>query len=169
LTEEGEVAIRKRRGDDAVDERLDEGLDEDALAQDDLVEDDEEELLDEEDLLDEDELVDEDEELDEPTTKRGRRGTVATRPDSAVRGKKTGPGRKTKVRESDRPGIFGRLVNFVREVVAELRKVIWPTRKELLTYTAVVVVFVTIVTSVVAGLDYGFAKLVLLVFGNKPK
>jgi preprotein translocase subunit SecE len=164
------VAIRKRRGDDAVDERLDEALDDDAPAQDDLVEDDrldEEDLLeeDEEDLLDEDELVDEDEEVEESARKRGRRGT-ATKPDTVARGKKTGPGRKSKVREADRPNIFGRLINFVREIVAELRKVIWPTRKELLTYTAVVIVFVTIVTSTVAALDYGFAKLVLVVFGN---
>ncbi len=36
-------------------------------------------------------------------------------------------------------GIFGRLARFVREIVAELQKVIWPTRKELLTYTTVVV------------------------------
>jgi preprotein translocase subunit SecE len=59
-----------------------------------------------------------------------------------------------------------RLVRFVREVVAELRKVIWPTRKELVTYTAVVVVFVVIMVSLVAALDLGFAKAVLLVFGG---
>jgi preprotein translocase subunit SecE len=52
-------------------------------------------------------------------------------------------------------------------VVAELRKVIWPTRKELITYTAVVIVFVSIMLTVVGLLDYGFAKAVLWVFGNK--
>lgn len=67
----------------------------------------------------------------------------------------------------DRPGIFARFINFVREVVAELRKVIWPTRKELLTYTTVVVVFVTIMLTVVGLLDVAFAKVVLWVFGNK--
>ncbi len=60
---------------------------------------------------------------------------------------------------------LSRLGRFYREVVAELRKVIWPTRKELVTYTTVVVVFVSIVIAIVAGLDYGFSKLVLLVFG----
>ena len=44
---------------------------------------------------------------------------------------------------------------------------IWPTRKELITYTAVVVVFVSIMLTVVGLLDYGFAKAVLWVFGNK--
>ena len=77
-------------------------------------------------------------------------------------------GRKsTRSKAPERASIFARLVNFVREVVAELRKVIWPTRKELITYTAVVVVFVTIMLTIVGLLDYGFARVVLWVFGNK--
>jgi preprotein translocase subunit SecE len=73
--------------------------------------------------------------------------------------------RKTKDGEKG-PGIFGRFGRFVREVVAELRKVIWPTRKELLTYTSVVIVFVVIMLTVVGLLDYGFAKAMLFVFGG---
>jgi preprotein translocase subunit SecE len=64
-----------------------------------------------------------------------------------------------------RRGPLGRLVLFYRQVVAELRKVIWPTRKELTTYTSVVLVFVVFVTTVVAVLDVLFAKGVLWVFG----
>ncbi|MEV1288193.1 preprotein translocase subunit SecE [Micromonospora sp. NPDC049679] len=70
-------------------------------------------------------------------------------------------------RDTERVGFFGRIIRFIREVVAELRKVIWPTRKELLTYTAVVVAFVTVMLTIVAVLDFGFAKGVLWVFGNK--
>ena len=51
-------------------------------------------------------------------------------------------------------------------MVSELRKVIWPTRKELLTYTSVVIVFLLIMTTIVVGLDYVFAKGVLWTFGN---
>lgn len=58
-----------------------------------------------------------------------------------------------------------RLSRFVREVIAELVKVIWPTRKELVTYTIVVVVFVAFMISIVAGLDALFARVVLAVFG----
>mgnify|MGYP001120854926 CR=1 FL=1 len=58
-----------------------------------------------------------------------------------------------------------RIARFVREVIAELVKVIWPTRKELVTYTIVVVVFVTVMISIVSGLDALFARLVLAVFG----
>ena len=50
-------------------------------------------------------------------------------------------------------------------MVAELRKVIWPTRRELLTYTWVVIVFVAVIATIVGIFDYGFGQLVLAVFG----
>ncbi len=62
-------------------------------------------------------------------------------------------------------GPLARLSRFVREVIAELGKVIWPTRKELVTYTTVVIVFVSIMVALVAGLDILFAKVVVWVFG----
>jgi preprotein translocase subunit SecE len=65
-----------------------------------------------------------------------------------------------------KPSLWARLTLFLRQVVAELRKVIWPTRRELITYTWVVIVFVTVVTAIVGVFDYLFTKLVLLVFGN---
>ena len=68
-------------------------------------------------------------------------------------------------RKPKQASIFARLMRFIREVRAELRKVIWPTRKELVTYTAVVIVFVSVMTALVAGLDIAFAKVVVWVFG----
>ena len=65
---------------------------------------------------------------------------------------------------ASRGGWLTRIGRFYREVVAELRKVIWPNRRELVTYTTVVVVFVSIIVAIVAGLDVLFAKLVLSVF-----
>jgi preprotein translocase subunit SecE len=65
-----------------------------------------------------------------------------------------------------RGGLFGRIGGFFREVVSELRKVIWPTRKELLTYTAIVIVFVTVMTTIVGFLDLGLGKAVLWAFGG---
>ncbi|BBH65981.1 hypothetical protein ACTI_26660 [Actinoplanes sp. OR16] len=64
-----------------------------------------------------------------------------------------------------RGGPLGRVGSFFREVVSELRKVIWPTRKELLTYTSVVIVFVVVVTAIVSGLDYVFGKGILWALG----
>ncbi len=67
--------------------------------------------------------------------------------------------------DNARPGLPARLSLFYRQVIAELRKVIWPTRKELVTYTSVVLVFVLIVIAIVSVLDFGLGQLVLKVFG----
>jgi preprotein translocase subunit SecE len=56
--------------------------------------------------------------------------------------------------------------NYLKHVAAELRKVIWPNRKQMITYTSVVLAFLVFMVALIAGSDYGFAKLVLLVFGE---
>jgi preprotein translocase subunit SecE len=56
---------------------------------------------------------------------------------------------------------------FLRQVMAELRKVVRPTRNELITYTSVVLVFVLIVMLYVSVLDYWFGRLVLFGFGGQ--
>lgn len=55
--------------------------------------------------------------------------------------------------------------NYLKQVVAEMRKVIWPNRKQMLTYTSVVLVFLAFMVALVGGADLGLSKLVLLVFG----
>ena len=77
--------------------------------------------------------------------------------------------RGTAVRESGRQGkgsLPARFVRFLREVVAELRKVIWPTRNQLVTYTIVVLVFVSFMVALVSLLDYLFGRGVLFLFGT---
>lgn len=88
--------------------------------------------------------------------------------DAVAEGKGAAVKEKVRPEKAEGVGFVGRLGRFVREVVAELRKVIWPTRNELLTYAAVVIVFVTVMTTIVALLDLAYAKGVLIVFGN-PK
>ncbi|CMI26516.1 preprotein translocase subunit SecE [Mycobacterium tuberculosis] len=46
-----------------------------------------------------------------------------------------------------------------------MRKVIWPNRKQMLTYTSVVLAFLAFMVALVAGADLGLTKLVMLVFG----
>ena len=53
---------------------------------------------------------------------------------------------------------------FLRQVIAELRKVVWPTRQQLITYFWVVLVFVTVVMTMVSLLDLGFGKLMFSLF-----
>lgn len=54
---------------------------------------------------------------------------------------------------------------FYRQVVAELRKVVWPTQQQLITYFVVVLVFVVVIMAIVSLLDLGFGRLVFQVFG----
>ena len=61
--------------------------------------------------------------------------------------------------------LFGRISLFYRQVLNELRKVVWPTRKQLSTYTAVVLVFVGFIIAVVSVFDLILTKLVFWVFG----
>jgi len=68
-------------------------------------------------------------------------------------------------RESKR-GPFARVSLFIKQVLAELRKVVTPTRKELLSYTGVVLIFVVIMMALVSALDWVFALVVTYVFGT---
>ncbi len=60
-------------------------------------------------------------------------------------------------------------VTFYRQVVAELRKVVWPTQEQLVTYFVVVMVFVVVMMTLVSALDLGFGKLVFEVFAGGSK
>nr|WP_281378456.1 preprotein translocase subunit SecE [Gordonia humi] len=60
---------------------------------------------------------------------------------------------------------FVRIWTFLKQVVSEMRKVVWPTRSEMVNYSIAVLAFLVLVTAIIAGLDIGFAKLMLVVFG----
>ncbi|MEO8107756.1 MAG: preprotein translocase subunit SecE [Actinomycetes bacterium] len=62
-------------------------------------------------------------------------------------------------------GLIARILLFYRQVVAEMRKVVWPTRNELITYTIVVVVFVAAFAGLVLVFDIGVSKVVKAIFG----
>jgi len=57
------------------------------------------------------------------------------------------------------------LLTFYRQVVAEMRKVVWPTQEQTVTYFVVVMVFVLVLIGIVSLLDLGFGKLVFAMFG----
>ena len=57
-------------------------------------------------------------------------------------------------------------VTFYRQVVAELRKVVWPSQQQLVTYFLVVMVFVLFMIAIVSLLDLAFGKAVFAVFGG---
>jgi preprotein translocase subunit SecE len=63
-------------------------------------------------------------------------------------------------------GPFAGIILFLKQVIAELKKVVTPTRKELFSYTGVVLVFVVITMALVYGLDQLFGWIVIFVFGT---
>ncbi|RKT17348.1 preprotein translocase subunit SecE [Streptomyces sp. 1114.5] len=92
----------------------------------------------------------------------GADGAAETTP---ADGEKKSGKREKKSGKRAKKGLFARIGLFYRQIIAELRKVVWPTRSELTNYTAVVVTFVVVMMAIVAGLDYGFSKLSLWIFG----
>ena len=69
-------------------------------------------------------------------------------------------------REDSRDGKRTSPVTFYRQVVAELRKVVWPTQEQLITYFLVVMVFVLFMMAFVSVLDLAFNKLAFAVFSG---
>jgi preprotein translocase subunit SecE len=55
---------------------------------------------------------------------------------------------------------------FLREVRLELKKVDWPSRAELISYTVVVLVTITVLTTYVFGLDAFFTKTIVKLLGG---
>ncbi len=68
-------------------------------------------------------------------------------------------------RKEDRLSPPARLALFYRQIIAELRKVIWPNRKQMVSYTSVVLVFLVFMVTLIGVIDLGLARLVMLVFG----
>jgi preprotein translocase subunit SecE len=55
-------------------------------------------------------------------------------------------------------------LQFLREVRLELKKVDWPTRTELTTYSTVVLVTISVLTAFVFGVDYLLTKFIFPIF-----
>jgi preprotein translocase subunit SecE len=106
----------------------------------------------------------EDSEDDEPAAPRARRAARSAS-EPAAAGAGTRSRAAAEQARADEVRQKRSLARFLREVVAELRKVIWPGRRELITYTTVVIVFVAFMVALVSGLDLLFARGVIAVFG----
>lgn len=72
--------------------------------------------------------------------------------------------RKHKDGESRNP--FKRAAIFVQESIAELRRVVWPTQKQVVTYTVIVLVFVTVMSLFVSAVDILVGRGILRIFGS---
>ena len=114
--------------------------------------------------------VEADEDVDDESPERGRGRQGGEDQEGRAKSKKAEIGpegqdeeRRKPAASSANPIIF--VYNYLKQVVAEMRKVIWPNRKQMLTYTSVVLVFLAFMVALVGWRDFGLTKLVLLVFG----
>ena len=71
--------------------------------------------------------------------------------------------KKTTTGPARNPFLF--VWTYIKQVVAELKKVIWPNRKQMISYTGVVLAFLVFMVALISAVDLGLGKLVLLVFG----
>lgn len=71
---------------------------------------------------------------------------------------------KKEVKKDKKPGFFKRITSFFKNVWFELKKVTWPTNKELMQHTSVVLGIVVILTLVVFAIDSGLGGLLSLIF-----
>lgn len=90
-----------------------------------------------------------------PKKAQGKTPAPNPRPTPQGRRKPEKAGSYTKAVAAERKGS-----RFISEVIAELKKVSWPTRNALLQSTAVVLVVVAIVSAYLAALDAVFRRLI---------
>ena len=63
-------------------------------------------------------------------------------------------------------GIFRRMINSMKATKSEFKKVVWPTKKQLINNTAIVIAALVVVGLVIFGLDTAFVSLAELVIGK---
>ncbi len=64
-----------------------------------------------------------------------------------------------------RPGLFARLGRFFSDVKGELKKVVWPSKKQVVNNTFIVMVVVAIAAVAIGGVDFLLSTAVNLLFG----
>jgi preprotein translocase subunit SecE len=88
----------------------------------------------------------------------GGRGP-ASRAAAAATGGGTAGGGTAPVAE--KRSLFRRIAEYLHEVRVEMRKVSWPTREQLLVFTAVTMITSIALTFIIFGLDFGLKTVVL--------
>jgi preprotein translocase subunit SecE len=60
--------------------------------------------------------------------------------------------------------VFAPLILFIKQIIDELKRVVYPTQKEVRTYSAVVIVFLVIVTAFITLIDATGGKMIMVLF-----
>ncbi|MBQ8300630.1 MAG: preprotein translocase subunit SecE [Clostridia bacterium] len=65
----------------------------------------------------------------------------------------------TNLTKTSKPGFGSRMKKFFKETKIELKKVTWPTKEQLIHNTGVIIVFIILITIILAVLDVAFGQL----------
>lgn len=68
--------------------------------------------------------------------------------------------------DNTKPNAFTRMVNYFKDVKAEMKKVVWPTFAKVKQNTITVIIYVLIVGVVICGLDWLFTWLMSMMFNR---
>ncbi len=106
-----------------------------------------------------------------PTGKRSRQLSEAVEAEPIEKADETKDGGRKKPKAAKKTGPsrnpIGFVWNYLKQVFAELRKVIWPNRKQMVSYTSVVLVFLVFMVALIGLVDLGFAAVVRGVFAGE--
>jgi len=59
-----------------------------------------------------------------------------------------------------------KLIKYIKDSIIEMKKVTWPSRKEALNYTVLIVIITIAVAIFLGGLDFIFSKILEIVVNN---
>ena len=62
--------------------------------------------------------------------------------------------------DEKKPGLAARVAKYLREMRSELKKVVWPSQKQLINNSLIVIVSVVVVGAVIAGVDFVFRSII---------
>lgn len=65
----------------------------------------------------------------------------------------------TNLTKTNKVGFGTKVKRFFKDTKAELKKVTWPTKEQLIHNTGVIITFIIIITVILSVLDVAFAKL----------
>lgn len=68
--------------------------------------------------------------------------------------------------KEEKKGFFTRVSRFFKDMVGELKKVTWPSKKQVFNNTGIVIAFMALTAVVISLFDLGFTKVLEIIFGS---
>ena len=81
--------------------------------------------------------------------------------DSAIETKQEKAKAKTK---DTQPGPFSKIVRYFKDLKSEFKKIVWPSKKQIINNTLVVIVCMAVVALIIWLLDWAFISLLSLIY-----